>query len=147
MICPYCKDELYQSDANLPTKSGRLVDIYECMNDDRKFIVRAGKTTCSNGFGTALDIATGEKYPIVSTMKAVITQDTNGCGEVIYLVGIADKNGILYIKNYYGAPQFTMTDALYLQRCLQYDVDSERCYFNEQEQEALRKAGIELCNQ
>jgi hypothetical protein len=144
MICPYCKSELYQSDVNQPATLGGLVNIYECEWENKQFIVHAGRTTCSNGFGTTLDITTGEKYATVPAIKATTTQDTNGYGKVIYLVGIADKNGILYIKNYYGVPQFTMADALYLEKCLQYDIDNERCYFNEQEQETLRKADIEL---
>src|SRR5258708_889690 len=40
MKCPYCKEELYFSDKNLNGK-----DVYECMRDNRLFVVPIGSTS------------------------------------------------------------------------------------------------------
>ncbi len=40
--CPYCKLPLYLSDTSIRAHDGTLVDVWECMRDNRTFSVPAG---------------------------------------------------------------------------------------------------------
>ena len=60
MICPYCKNSLYVSDLHLSTKIG-IVDVYECENDNRMFVLFTGEHFVDDGFGNVFDLRTGEQ--------------------------------------------------------------------------------------